>query len=270
MHFWSYLQSGSGSHHTGNEEVLWRQSVLFPTALSEQVWHTICFLLSHKSPLVMLLSSPQLLSVVTTSFPHPTSSGTSTTLVVSYQAPSKWTAVLCSSTRSSSPHYQTSRPEEVSFTQTNVGIIGCSVVMVIVSFESWTESVLQCIRQKTQNKTIEPLSIQSLPFFIAAILTSFCICRFLSLPENLSVSAAGLHLRRLVSAWSVVQLYLRILAHPLQADVFPSLCPFDRCCLYRPVSVFRCWLVCAYVKVNVVYRCFTQLRHVFGWFYLWF
>lgn len=40
-------QSGPGAHHTRNEKVLWRQSLLFLTALSEEVWNTrtsSCFL----------------------------------------------------------------------------------------------------------------------------------------------------------------------------------------------------------------------------------
>lgn len=74
-------------------------------------------------------------------------------------------------------------------------------------------------------------------------------CRFLPLPEDLPVPAAGLHLCRLVSAQPVA---------PLAA-----LCVRWTDVVYtRPASVFRCRQVCAYTPVTAVYPYFTQLRHV--------
>lgn len=86
---------------------------------------------------------------------------------------------------------------------------------------------------------------------------SLWICRFLPFPENLPVSPAGLHLRRLVSTF--------VASCPATVPCvrhFSFPCPADRCCPCRPVSVFRCRLVCAYTECNVVYHCFNELRHV--------
>ena len=108
-------QSGPGSHHSRYEKVLWRQSLLFPAAVSEQVGHTLCVCSSATHP--VSLCCRHRLPASHAYVPSLSVSGTSTTLVGCCQAPSKWTAVLCSSTRSSFHHYPTSRQEEVSFTQ---------------------------------------------------------------------------------------------------------------------------------------------------------
>lgn len=42
-------------------------------------------------------------------------------------------------------------------------------------------------------------------YFFLLFSTAICFFRFLSLPENLPVSTADLHLRHIVSNWSVVQ-----------------------------------------------------------------
>lgn len=59
---WSCPQSGPGAHNTSNEKVLWRQSLLLHTALSEQVRHTrisLHILISSVSPCSHhIISSP--------------------------------------------------------------------------------------------------------------------------------------------------------------------------------------------------------------------
>lgn len=72
-------------------------------------------------------------------------------------------------------------------------------------------------------------------------------CRFLSLPEDLPVSAAGVHLSCLVSIQQVVRLL-----SVRWTDVVYT----------RPAPVFRSRQVCAYTPVTAVYSYFTRLRHV--------
>lgn len=74
-------------------------------------------------------------------------------------------------------------------------------------------------------------------------------CRFLPLPEDLPVSAAGLHLCCLVSIQQVV----RLLCVGWMDIVYTT-----------PVPVFRCRQFCAYAPVSVVYAYFTQRRHVWS------
>lgn len=97
----------------------------------------------------------------------------STTLVVYSRAPSKWTAALCSFTRSLFHPYQTSRLEEVSFAQAN------NKQLV------WFKFSKQC-----------SLCLSLTIFFF------FCVGRFLSVLEDLPVFAAGVHFRCLVSTRS--------------------------------------------------------------------
>lgn len=82
------------------------------------------------------------------------------------------------------------------------------------------------------------------------VIVECCVCvscRLLPLPEDLPVSAAGLHLCSLVSTQQVV----RLLGVPWTDVVYT-----------RPAPVFRCRQVCAYTPVIVVYPYFTRLRHV--------
>lgn len=111
-------QSRPGAHHRGHEEVLWGQSLFFSTAISEQVTHTTLSS-SVLYTVVFLLWSylPFRRSCCLLTF---SSVGTSTTLAVCCPVPSRWTAVLSSFIRSSFPLCQTSRLEEVSFSQAGV------------------------------------------------------------------------------------------------------------------------------------------------------
>lgn len=111
--------------------------------------HSLCLLLCHTSRLALLLLSSPPCSHDCVSYLS--SSGTSTTLVGCCQVPSKWTAVLCSSTRSSFHHYPTSRQEEVSFTQ--------NILFTINSFESLA------LYSKKKVLTIKHLSVNSPPFY---------------------------------------------------------------------------------------------------------
>lgn len=93
-----------------------------------------------------------------TAFPHLSPSGTSSTSAVCCQVPSKWTAVLCSSNRSSFHRYQTFRREEVSFIETDV--------VLFHSFEKSTESVLHCSRETHMKRFFANLTVFLLIFFL--------------------------------------------------------------------------------------------------------
>lgn len=115
-------QSRSGPHHSSNEKVLRRQSLLFLKAFTEQVWLFFFFFLLLKW--FMSCCSHSIMYV------YLSSSGTSTTSVVCSLVPSKWTAVHCSSIRFSFHHSQTSRQEVVSLIHTSSYFYSCQVWLI--------------------------------------------------------------------------------------------------------------------------------------------
>lgn len=149
--------------------------------------------------------------------------------------------------------------------------------MVIMSFGWWTESVLQCQRKKKQEQKQWILCLKTLPVFFIIIIIIAVILNSLSL--SLCVLQVSIPSWRFISlcSWSTPQASSKYTvscpvapqtsAHLLWADVSS---PLDRCCPHRPVSVFRWRLLCVYVQVHIVHQCYTRLRRVYDWIYVWF
>lgn len=116
----------------------------------------------------------------------------------------------------------------------------------------------ECFTMSKPRKNNRALSAHNPPFFFFffGCYPHFSLYSQVSIPSWKSIS---------LYSWSTPQAFSKyIVICPVVPQGFQtSFCPFDRCCLYRPVFVFRRRLVCAYVKIKVVYQCFTQLRHVF-------